>query len=357
MKGFCYLTTQGSAMAEQRNAGVGETTIEFTALVALLEQVFLRQGASGPVAAVLAANCAAAERDGAHSHGVFRIPGYRSTIASGWVDPAANPIVEDIAPGYVAVDAANGFAQPALAAARLLLLRKVREAGIAVMAIRNSHHFAALWPDVEPFAEEGLIALSLVNSMTCVVPQGAQRPVFGTNPIAFAAPCAGRPPLVFDMATSALAHGDVQIAAREGNVLPAGAGVDSQGRPTTDPRAVLDGGALLPFGGHKGSALSMMVELLAAGLTGGNFSFEFDWAKHPGAQTPWTGQLMILIDPARAGGRPFADRAQVLVERMTEAGVTRLAGERRYLNRNHALQHGIALASERLAQLHQWAQG
>ena len=237
--------------------------IAFSDLVVLLRAIFERHGTSAEVAAVLAHNCASAQRDGAHSHGVFRIPGYVSTLASGWVDGRAVPVVEDVASGYVRVDARNGFAQPALAAARELLLEKARSAGIAVLAIHNSHHFAALWPDVEPFAEEGLVALSVVNSMTCVVPHGAQRPLFGTNPIAFAAPCAGSDPIVFDMATSAMAHGDVQIAARAGETLPPGIGVDSQGLATQDPNAILNGGALLPFGGHKGSALSMMVELLA----------------------------------------------------------------------------------------------
>lgn len=342
-------------MASNTADAVPRETIGFNELVALLEKVFQSHGASPSVAAVLAANCAAAQRDGAESHGVFRMAGYLSTIASGWVNPAAEPKVEDVAPGYVAVDAANGFAQPALAAARPLLVAKAKDAGIAVLAIRNSHHFAALWPDVEPFAEQGLIALSMVNSMTCVVPHGGKRPVFGTNPIAFAAPCSGRGPLVFDMATSALAHGDVQIAAREGHTLPEGAGVDAQGSATNDPHKVLDGGALLPFGGHKGSALSMMVELLAAGLTGGNFSFEFDWSRHPGAQTPWTGQLLIVIDPAKAAGSQFAERARVLVERMSGAGVNRLAGERRYQNRERALVEGIRLAPERLAALRGWA--
>lgn len=229
---------------------------------------FLRHGTSAEVAAVLANNCAGAERDGAHSHGVFRIPGYVSTLKSGWVNGQAVPVVEDVASGFVRVDAQNGFAQPALAAGRALLVEKARSAGIAVMAIRNSHHFAALWPDVEPFAYEGLVALSVVNSMTCVVPHGADRPLFGTNPIAFAAPRADAEPIVFDLATSAIAHGDVQIAARKGERLPPGMGVDSLGQPTTDPKAILEGGALLPFGGHKGSALSMMVELLAAALTG-----------------------------------------------------------------------------------------
>ncbi|WP_112195035.1 Ldh family oxidoreductase [Pseudomonas sp. LG1E9] len=325
--------------------------IEFNDLVGLLHAVFIKHGTSPEVAAILAHNCASAERDGAHSHGVFRIPGYLSTLASGWVNGKAVPVVTDVASGFVRVDACNGFAQPALAVARGLLVEKARSAGIALMAIHNSHHFAALWPDVEPFAEEGLVALSVVNSMTCVVPHGADRPLFGTNPIAFAAPRADGAPIVFDLATSAIAHGDVQIAARKGERLPPGMGVDSLGQPTTDPKAVLEGGALLPFGGHKGSALSMMVELLAAALTGGNFSFEFNWADHPGARTPWTGQLLIVIDPSKTAGQNFAERSQELVRQMHAAGLRRLPGDRRHRTRARSLEAGIELQAQDLAQL------
>lgn len=324
-------------------------------LVQLLTRIFLQNGTSAEVARVLAENCAGAERDGAHSHGVFRIPGYVSTLNSGWVNGQAVPVVEDVASGFVRVDAGNGFAQPALAAGRALLVEKARSAGIAVMAIRNSHHFAALWPDVEPFAYEGLVALSVVNSMTCVVPHGADRPLFGTNPIAFAAPCAGADPIVFDLATSAIAHGDVQIAARKGERLPPGMGVDGLGQPTQDPKAILEGGALLPFGGHKGSALSMMVELLAAALTGGNFSFEFDWSNHPGAKTPWTGQLLIVIDPSKAAGQSFAERSQELVRQMHAVGLRRLPGDRRHRERAKSLAGGIALDAQTLAQLRELA--
>ncbi|MFV0932062.1 Ldh family oxidoreductase [Pseudomonas jessenii] len=329
--------------------------LSLEALSALLEKIFLRHGTSAEVARVLAQNCAGAERDGAHSHGVFRIPGYVSTLQSGWVNGQAVPLVEDVASGFVRVDANNGFAQPALAAARELLVQKARSAGIAVLAIRNSHHFAALWPDVEPFAEEGLVALSMVNSMTCVVPHGADRPLFGTNPIAFAAPRAEGGPIVFDLATSAIAHGDVQIAAREGERLPEGMGVDSLGQPTTDPKAILEGGALLPFGGHKGSALSMMVELLAAALTGGNFSFEFDWKNHPGAKTPWTGQLLIVIDPDKAAGQSFAERSQELVRQMHGVGLKRLPGDRRHHQRARSQVNGIELDARTLANLRELA--
>ncbi|WP_175650688.1 Ldh family oxidoreductase [Pseudomonas sp. Marseille-P9899] len=327
------------------------TQIPFNELETLLQRIFVRHGTSEAVARALAFNCASAQRDGAHSHGVFRIPGYVSTLASGWVNGQAVPKVEDVASGYISVDAGGGFAQPALAAARELLMSKARSAGIAVLAIHNSHHFAALWPDVEPFADEGLVALSVVNSMTCVVPQGAERPLFGTNPIAFAAPCAGGTPIVFDMATSAIAHGDVQIAARKGELLPEGMGVDRLGQPTRDPAAILDGGALLPFGGHKGSALSMMVELLAAALTGGNFSFEFDWSQHPGAKTPWTGQLLIVIDPRLAQGERFAERSRELVRQMEAVGVTRLPGERRFHEREKSAREGVSLTQEELEQL------
>ncbi|MBJ9975870.1 Ldh family oxidoreductase [Pseudomonas sp. S75] len=317
--------------------------VPFAKLHDLLYRIFSRHGCSDTVAAILATNCTNAQRDGAHSHGVFRIPGYVSTLASGWVDGQAVAQVSDRAAAFVQVDAQGGFAQPALAAARDLLVHKARNAGIAVLAIHNSHHFAALWPDVEPFAEEGLIALSVVNSMTCVVPHGARRPLFGTNPIAFAAPCAGQSPIVFDMATSAMAHGDVQIAAREGRALPDQVGVDAAGDPSVDPQAILDGGALLPFGGHKGSALSMMVELLAAGLTGGHFSWEFDWSGHPGAKTPWTGQLIIVIDPGKAEGDRFAQRSRGLLEQMRAAGVSRLPGERRFRERAISAREGVSV--------------
>ena len=329
--------------------------LSFTELRDLLAHIFERHGTSPTVAAILADNCASAQRDGSDSHGVFRIPGYLSSLGSGWVNGRAEPRVEDVGPTFVRVDAGGGFAQPALEAARELVMAKVRASGMALLAIRNSHHFAALWPDVEPFARDGLVALSFVNSMTCVVPHGGHSALFGTNPIAFAAPRSGGHPLVFDLATSAIAHGDVQIAAREGKTLPEGYGVDAQGQPTCEPKAILDGGALLSFGGYKGSALSMMVELLAAALTGGNFSFEFDWSGHPGAQTPWTGQLLILIDPDRGATRPFAERCETLIGRMLEAGQERQPGDRRYRERERAEREGIPLKASELERLRELA--
>lgn len=329
--------------------------LSFADLVALLESIFLKNGVSANNAKILAENCAACERDGSLSHGIFRMAGYVSSLNSGWVDGKAVPEVEDVGPAFVRVDAKGGFTQPAMLAARPLLIEKVKENGVAVLAIRRSHHFSALWPDVEPFADQGFVALSVVNSMACVVPHGGKKAVFGTNPVAFASPRAGSAPFVFDQASSAIAHGDVQIAARAGRYLKPGMGVDRDGQPTNDPKAILDGGALLPFGGHKGNSIALMVEILSAALTGGYFSGEFDWSGHEGAQTPFTGQFLIVIDPARGGNDVFAERVAGICDLVLEAGEERLPGDRRHGARAKAEKNGIELPRESYEQLRNMA--
>jgi delta1-piperideine-2-carboxylate reductase len=219
------------------------------------------------------------------------------------------------------------------------------------MSIRNAHHFGALWPDIEPFARDGLIAMMMVNSMASIVPHGGTSKLYGTNPLAFACPRESGDPLVFDQASSMWSNGDVQIARREGRALPPGVGVDRQGQPTTDPNAVLEGGALLPFGGHKGSSVAMMMEMMAAGLSGGNFSFEVDWSAYPGATTPNGGQTIILIDPQRGATREFTTRVETLIAAIHDAGQDRLPGDRRYANRRDAERNGVPITVEDLARL------
>lgn len=310
-----------------------------------LERIFLANGCGEHVAHLLAHNCAGAERDGALSHGIFRVKGNISTLKSGWINGHATPKVEDVAPGFLRADGDNGFALLALDAARDQLIEKTRANGVAILAMRNSQHFGALWPDVEPFAREGFVALSMVNSMSFVVPHGGNKPIYGTNPLAFATPRGTEDPIVFDQASSAMANGDVQIAAREGKQLPEGVGVDADGNPTTDPNAVLNGGALLTFGSYKGSSIAMMIEIMGAALTGGKFSFEVDWSQHPGAVIPHTGQFIMLIDPSRGATRSFADRVETLVAELEGAGVTRLPGDRRYAARKKAAIDGIPLSA------------
>jgi delta1-piperideine-2-carboxylate reductase len=267
------------------------------------------------------------------------------------VDGKAEPEVNPASPSLIRIDARNGFAQPALAAGAKAINAAVEGTGIAIVAIQNSHHFSALWPDVEPFAREGLLALAFVNGLANVVPHGGNKPVYGTNPIAFATPVAGGEPLVVDQATSVMANGEVRLHALANSPLPPGTGIDSAGSPSTDPHAILAGGALNTFGGYKGSAIALLVELLAGALTGGQLSFENDFGDCVGAQTPKAGQLLVVIDPTRGGNGAFAQRVSHLCSRLIDAGQDRLPGQRRYANRLNAERFGIPISEDDLVRL------
>jgi delta1-piperideine-2-carboxylate reductase len=317
--------------------------LTFPELRDILAEIFRRAGMSLHNAGIVAGVIAEAERDGAHSHGLMRVPGYLSTLASGWIDGQAVPFVIDLAPGVVSADARNGFAQVALAAARGLLLDKARANGVAALLIRNSHHFAALWPDVEPIANEGFVAIACVNTRSRILVWDGRQKTLGTNPMAFACPRRDTLPLVWDQASSVVAQGEVLMAARSGHKLPDGAGRDAQGQPTNDPEAVLAGGAIAAFAGHKGSSLALMIEVLAAALTGGRFGFEDLSADYPGAQTSQAGQCVIAIDPLRSAGSGFRERIEQLLDQIVAGGVSRLPADRRYRQRARAAAHGIEI--------------
>jgi delta1-piperideine-2-carboxylate reductase len=328
-----------------------EVRIPFDELKSLLRDIFISNGTSSFAADILAANCAGCEQDGALSHGIFRMPGYVASLKTGWVDGQAVPDVTLVSPSFIRINALNGFAQPALAAAAPAIETALLRTGIAIVATRNSHHFSALWPDVEPYARRGLLAISFVNGLANVVPHGGHVAVYGTNPIAFATPVADADPLVVDQATSVMANGEVRLHALANRELPPGTGVDKAGNPSTDPHAVLAGGALNAFGGYKGSSIALMVELMAGALTGGQFSFENDFGECVGAETPKAGQLLIVIDPNLGGTYDFSQRVALLCERLIEAGQERLPGERRYKNRSNSQRLGIPLSQDKLLNL------
>lgn len=312
-------------------------------LSSLIATIFIRAGVPDDQAQILARTCVYAERDGAHSHGLHRIPAYLATLTTDWITPGAEPDIHESAGGTVLVDAKSGFAQPALAQAMPAVMRKASESGVAIMLMKNSHHFGALWLDVEPFAERGFVALTMVNSTSHMAPVGGTKPVYGTNPMAFACPRDGKPPIVFDQATSVMAKGDVQLAANSGRSVPPGTGLDKFGKPTEDPAEILDGGTLLPFSGHKGSSIAMMVEVLAAALTGGNFSWEIDKSGYTNAHTSRAGQFLLCIDPRSSDESAFTQRIEALARTLRESGQSRLPGDRRYANRKRSEDDGIAV--------------
>ncbi|WP_315983777.1 Ldh family oxidoreductase [Aliamphritea spongicola] len=160
-------------------------------------------------------------------------------------------------------------------------------------------------------------------------PAGGNEAIFGTNPIAFAWPRPGRSPLVYDMATAAMAQGEVQIAARDGHSVPLGTGLGPDGELTTDPQEILKG-VLLPFGGHKGSAIAMMVELMAGPLVGESLSFETAERDNVDGGPPQGGQFLLAVSPQILGGENWSQQAEGLFTRLEAMEGVRLPGQRRH---------------------------
>jgi LDH2 family malate/lactate/ureidoglycolate dehydrogenase len=307
-------------------------------------QVLRTQGVSEPQARAIADTIAAAERDDCKSHGLFRLPGYVSSVRSGKVTPDAVPQVHELAPAVVQVDGQNGFAPLALQMGCAPLIEKACCHGIAALAVTRIYHFAALWPEVEMLATHGLVAFAFTAAMSYVAPAGGSKPVYGTNPMAFAWPRSGHPPLVFDQASSASARGEIQLHLRDGAPIPVGWAIDADGHPTTDAAAAL-AGAQLPFGGYKGAAIALMIELLAGALIGEVFSFEASALDNDDGGPPVGGELIIALDPARCAGHGDQERQRAHAERLFSKVLaqegTRLPSDRRYAARQRTPRQGI----------------
>jgi len=306
-------------------------------IYSLAKAALLNAGSNDEMASVVADTVMRAERDGSHSHGLFRIPGYVASLKSGKVNANANPKVENITPVLIRCDADNAYAPLAHARCLKQLADAAKTYGIAMAQITRSHHFAALWPETEALAEQGLVAFSCVNYMPMVAPYGAKEKVYGSNPIAFAWPRENKSPVVFDMATAAMAMGDIQIAARDGKALAPGIGLNAKGEPTTDPNDIdpkTGGGMILPFGGYKGSHIAMMVELLAGPLVGETISFETAKNDNKDGGPPAGGQFILAMSPEiTSGTADWGMGADSLFDKLKSYENLRLPGERRHKNR------------------------
>lgn len=287
----------------------------------------------------------AGQRDECHSHGLYRLLNCVKTLAAGKVVANAQPEVHDHAPGIVRVDAKGGFSQLAFEAGLPILTAKAREQGIAALAINHCVHFSALWVEIEAITDQGLVALACNPSHAWVAPAGGNRPLLGTNPLAFGWPRPnGQPPFIFDFATSAIARGDIELHHRENKPIPEGWGIDRLGQHSQNPADVLDG-ALLTFGGHKGSALSIMIELIAGPLIGDLTSAESLAYDDSAGASPYHGELILAMDPERFLGSTLGDymaRAEDLFSSIIAQGA-RLPSQRRYTARQRTQKEGISI--------------
>lgn len=310
------------------------TSISLEDIYSLARKALLTAGANEENADAVADTVMRAERDGSHSHGLFRIPGYVSSLRSGKVNGNADPKLHSRTSVALHCDGDLGYAPLAHRRSIDTLAKAAINNGLAVLSITRTHHFAALWPETEALADRGLSAITCVSYMPSVAPFGAQKPLYGTNPLSFAWPRPDASPLVFDMATAAMAMGEVQIAARDGRAVPLGTGLDATGSLTTDPAEIIKG-VLLPFGGHKGSHISMMIELLAGPLVGEAVSFVTKERDISDGGPPQGGQFLLALNPEVISGGDWAAQSEEFIARLSKLDGVRLPAERRYLNRQN----------------------
>ena len=299
----------------------------------LANKTLLANGCDEENANILSETIMKAERDGSLSHGLFRLPAYVAGLKSKKIDGKARPEVKKISPSVIKVLGNHALAPMVLKVGIPELVKAAKETGVAILAITNSHHMAAMWPETETIAEEGLVAFACTSYKPMVAPAGAKKALFGTNPISFAWPRPGKTPVVYDMATASMAMGEVQVAAREGHKVPIGTGLNKDGKETTDPNEIAKGGVILPFGGYKGSGIAMMVELLAGALLGEAFSYETAAKDTNDGGPPSGGEFILAISPDKLSENDWNKHSSEFFEKMKSMDGVRLPGERRHKNR------------------------
>jgi (2R)-3-sulfolactate dehydrogenase (NADP+) len=226
---------------------------------------------------------------------------------------------------------------------------------VAALSIAHSYSAGVVGWFVAKLAAEGLVALAFANSSASIAPWGGRKAMFGTNPIGFAAPREVYPPIIVDMASSATARVNIVQAAARGEQVPPGWVFDNEGKPTTEPQALLAGGSVGPLGGAKGYGLALIVELLAAALTGASFSYQASSFGTNEGGPPDVGQLFIALSPKLTGGEAMGERLEELVGAVEAQPGARLPGDKRHEHRQRAEREGVDVPEDLVAKLKGYA--
>lgn len=289
---------------------------------------------------------------GIDTHGMVRVAAYMDKVRSGEVNAIPNPVTET-RDGVLFFDGDGGLGQSVATAALHLAVEQAREQAVVTCLIRRSGHLAALGQFALEVAEQGMIALICQETPPLMALRGSLRPSIGNNPIAFAAPVAGAAPLVFDMATSVVARGNVLDAVREGHSsLPEGWAIGPDGEPTTDPAHALKG-AMLPIAGHKGVGLAMMVQVLAGSLSASTTAHSASTYSSTGSAGNVSAFAMV-INPERMIGRaPFDQHMRAWIDTYKAASGEngRYPGERAADVERRRTSEGIPLGAKIVAEL------
>ena len=319
-------------------------TLPAETLTRTTSAIFEAAGTPADIAAFVADSLVGANLAGHDSHGVLHVPGYVADIRAGDLVPGARPEVIAEGPGIVQVDGGWGFGQYGAHVCMDLAIARAKQNQLALVTMVRAGHIGRVGQWVEQAAQAGVIGMAGVsfgNGPFAATPYGGAGKVLSTNPLAFGMPLAGGDTFLSDFATTAVAAGKVAVVKAKGLPAPDGWLVDAEGRPTNDVDDYYErGGMQQLFGGHKGYALSLAVELLSIALSGA------DTRKHDNGR--YNGAFFLAIDPGAF--RPlddFAAAASAICERVTSVppapgfdGVL-IPGQPEARNRQHRREHGI----------------
>ncbi len=276
--------------------------------------------------------------------GFEHLPCYCQALRRGAINGRVEPIIRRTKPGLLEADAHSGFTHYAFDRALDEFVSMVRELGVALLTIRNTYTCGALGYFPDRLAQNGFAAIAATNAgPAAVAPSGARRAIFSTNPISFAFPRPGQAPLLVDQSTSACTLVDVHAARNRGEPIPGDWALDSDGRPTRDPGRALQG-SFNSFGGRKGSNIALLVELLAAGLGGGNWSIDAaSFAE--GTDCPDVGQWFLAMDLQSMAGGDAGKRIDHYLVRLASLGC-HIPGKARQERAAEAARGGISMEDE-----------
>ncbi|MBS3651220.1 Ldh family oxidoreductase [Pseudaminobacter sp. 19-2017] len=320
-----------------------EVTLTLDEAFALCEAAAIRHGARAETARSLAAAAVRSEAEGRPNVGLAHFLDYLAALDAGRIDGAADAVITRPAPAIILSDARKGAAHPGFDRAFDDLVSTARSFGLAMFVQKNAYTCGALGPFAARLAEAGLVGMAATNGPALLAGSGGTRPVYCTNPLAFAAPVADGPPLLIDQASSATAFVSVRKAAREGRPIPEGWALDAEGNPTTDANKAVSG-ALLAFGGARGANLALMVEVLSAGLSGANWSLDAS-SFMKGSESPGTGLFVLAIAPMLLDA-DFSTRLAAQLERLSGEYGVHIPGQAKGRTREQAEKEGISIPAD-----------
>lgn len=341
--------SSAAELVQRLNDAAGQRSINAPDFIVLLHDTFRHAGLSDADASIAAEVAAHGTLHGSDAHGAVQMPLYIAGLMDGTIRSRPDIKVSGALPCCKVMDADHALGLVAGQKAMDAAIDMARTFGMGAVAVRKSSHNGTAGYFSERAAAQGLIGMAFTNAMPAIAPTGSTEPLLGTNPIGAAFPLPGADPIVIDLATSVVARSRIRAMLTQGKQLPEGWALDADGKPTTDP-AIAVKGSVLPIGGPKGYALSLMVELLCSALADGEPGFQVTYenmVKRPSN----ISQFYMALNPAGfAGSEPYGLRAahvaDVLVNAKPMAGAEppRLPGARGFAANRTATRGGLAIS-------------